>query len=143
MALSSGPAGGLAGDLLPYQNQCSLRDVESNVAWATSREPPEGQAAGDVESVGPCGCACAILPIPLVVNGCYSMRGSFLTSEAPAFLHFSSHPNETRHLSKVYLIIDLVDQDQPHTFISKPALSSTLSHLENIIPMRSAPDRPF
>eukprot|EP00913_Durusdinium_trenchii_P007329 g6889.t1 len=31
MALSSGPAGGLAGDLLPYQNQCSLRDVESNV----------------------------------------------------------------------------------------------------------------
>lgn len=31
MALSSGPAGGLAGDLHPFQNRCSLREVESNV----------------------------------------------------------------------------------------------------------------
>lgn len=34
MALSSGPAGGLAGDLQPYQGLCSLRDVESNVTWS-------------------------------------------------------------------------------------------------------------
>ncbi|CAE7229763.1 unnamed protein product [Symbiodinium natans] len=31
MALSSGPLGGLAGDLKPYQHACSLRDVESEV----------------------------------------------------------------------------------------------------------------
>jgi len=31
MALSSGPLGGLAGDLKPYTHACSLRDVESNV----------------------------------------------------------------------------------------------------------------
>ncbi|CAJ1339910.1 unnamed protein product [Effrenium voratum] len=31
MSLSSGPSGGLAGDLQPYQHICSPRDVESNV----------------------------------------------------------------------------------------------------------------
>ena len=31
MALSSGPVAGLAGDLHPFQNHCSLRDVESTV----------------------------------------------------------------------------------------------------------------
>ena len=44
MALSSGPLGGLAGDLKPYTHACSLRDVESNVALLQSweRDPSFG-----------------------------------------------------------------------------------------------------
>lgn len=36
MALSSGPLGGLAGGLHPFQNHCSLRDVESSATRLTS-----------------------------------------------------------------------------------------------------------